>query len=295
MLMRMRALIARLPFGALPLLAAVILAAVVGQACLGGGDSVPSGILELVPEDSQVVRVLYIDQIISGEAPDWFADSIEDEWDDYLDDLGAFLDDLTTLTVAAGEDGLLVVLDGGIDFEQARDYLDDEDFDDDTYRGYELWEGWDGWYEAVSLLEGRGQIVTGSTEGIKGALRAIDEGSGSLLDDVDNDMGRALKKAGAGWLRYAEEGCLFYDLRGCRAFAMSVRRGDEEDLVEIITAFLFRSDQTAESQMYDLEDQFVDGTSLGSYDIEDVRTDGEFVIMTIVGEEDDLTGDLLPY
>ena len=55
-------------------------------------------------------------------------EQLEDEWEDELEEIGISIDDLTTLVIA---DGLLVVLESEIEFEEARDELDDADYDDD--------------------------------------------------------------------------------------------------------------------------------------------------------------------
>ena len=52
-------------------------------------------------------------------------------------------------------------------------------------------------------------------------------------------------------------------------------------------AYLFRDERAAESQMDDLE-EFLDDQLSHEVDIEEVRADGEFVLFTIIMDEDNL-------
>ena len=157
-------------------------------------------------------------------------------------------------------------------------------------RGFELWEGaaWPG--ESVALFEDQGRMVIGDVEAVKSLLRMLDSGSGSLLDDADSDLGRALKRAGAGWISSAQEQCLDYEIRGCRAVGVSLRRGVADYVVDITIAALFRNERTAESELDELESQIEEDSSF-EFDIDDVQLDGDFVIVTASADEDDLFED----
>ena len=273
-------------------LAALLLAAAFVQACAtgGGGSSELAGILALVPADSENVVVYDLDQIRSEEAPRALRDEVEDLSEYGLEEMGVLTDELTTLVVASGDDWHLLVVEGDIDFLHVRDQLEDGDYDDDQYRGSELWEGAAWRHESVALFEDRGRMVIGDAEAVKRVLRMLDSGSGSLLDDADSDLGRALKRAGEGWISSAQEECLGYEIRGCRAAGVSLRRGDSDYLVEITIAALFRNERTAESEMDELESQLEEDSSF-EFDIDDVQLDGDFVIVTASADEDDLFED----
>ena len=279
-------LVSHLPLAALGLLAAAFIAAAAGQACGGDEGALSSGSLGLVPDDSYRVNVVNVEQILRGDVPEQLEDQLEDAWEDELEEMGVSVDDLTTLVIAYGEDGRLVVLEGEIDFEDVRDELDDADYDDDRYQGYEVWEEGRRFVEMVALLEERGQMVIGNAEAVEDALKTLNRGSGSLLDDADSDLGRVLRRAGEGWFVYGTEGCRFSEIRGCLAAGTAVHRGDEDYLVEFTMAFLFRNERTAESEMEDLEDEIDDDLSR-DFDIEEVRVEGEFVIVTVSVDEDD--------
>ena len=273
--------------GGVLLIAAVAVIVVVVLIMRGG--SLPGGPLGLVPDDASWVQVVDVERILAGDAPDDSADDFEDEWEDRLDDIGVSLDDLDTLVQAQGDDGTVLVFGGDLDFEQIRDELDDARYDDDDYRGYEVWDDGDLWVEAAALLDGRGEVVVGSTDAVEGVLKALSRGSGTLLQDDDNDLRRALERAGQGWVVFGLEGCQGAGVRGCEAVGAAVSEGSESYLVETTFAYLFRNERTAESELEDLED-YLDDELSRDVDIEEVKTDGEFVIVTVSVDEDDWSG-----
>ena len=276
--------------GTLRFLAALLLAAAFVQACGigGGGSSELAGILALIPADSEDITVYDFEQMRREEAPGALWDEVEFYVGEYgLEEMGILADELTTLVVAFGDDWYLLAVEGDIDSVHITDRLEDGDYSYNQYRGFELWEGAAGPYESVALFEDRGRMVIGDTEAVKRVLRMLDRGSGSLLDDAASDLGRALKRAGAGWISGAQEQCPGYEVRGCRALGVSLRKGDDDYLVEITVAVLFRNERTAESEVDDLESQIEEDNSF-EFDIDDVRLDGDFVIVTGSGDKDDL-------
>ena len=273
--------------GGMLLIAAV--AVVVAVVLIMRGGSLPGGPLGLVPDDASWVQVVDVERFLAGDAPGDAADDFEDEWEDRLDDIGVSLDDLDTLVQAQGDDGTVLVFGGDLDFDQIRDELDDARYDDDDYQGYEVWDDGNLWVEAVALLDGRGEVVIGSTDAVEGVLKALSRGSGSLFQDDDNDLRRVLERAGQGWVLFALEGCQGAGVRGCEAVGAAVSEGSESYLVETTFAYLFRNERTAESELEDLED-YLDDEFSRDVDIEEVKTDGEFVIVTVSVDEDDWSG-----
>ena len=238
--------------------------------------------------------VIDVEQVLTGDVPSVVADQIEDDWVDEFGAFGVSPDEVTKYVFAFGEDWFLVVLEGEFDFEQIRDDLDDGDYEDDQYRGYEIWEGF-GWLnDSVAIIEERGWLVTGGADIVKDALRILDRGSGSLLDDADGDLGRALEKAGKGWMVFAgkgEDGCLDFEVQSCRAVGVSFRTGEEDYLVETTVAVLFRNERTAEAEADNLEEAVEDSFE---GDIVEVRVDGEFVIVTAEVDEDEFDESVSP-
>ena len=272
-------------------LAALLLAAAFVQACgTGGGSSELAGVLALVPADSENVEVYDFEEMRREEPPEALTDEFEDLTDTGLEELGVLTDELRTLVFASGDDWYLIVAEGDLDFAHVMDQLEDGDYDYNQYRGFELWEGAAWRHESVVLFEDRGRMVIGDTEAVKSLLRMLDRGSGSLLDDGDSALGKALRKAGTGWVSFAQEQCPGYEVRGCRALGLSLRRGDGDYLVEATIVVLFRNERTADSQLDELESQIEEDSSF-EFEIDDVELDGEFVIVTASGDEDDLFGE----
>ena len=268
----------------------LLLAAAFVQACGigGGGSSELAGLLALIPAAAEDVTVYDFEQIRREEAPRALRDEVEFYVSEYgLEEMGVLTDELTTLVVAFGDGWYLLAVEGDIDPVHVTDRLEDSEYDYNQYRGFELWEGGAWPYESVALFEDRGRMVIGDTEAVKRVLRMLDRGSGSLLDDADSDLGRVLKRAGAGWISGAQEQCPGYEVRGCRALGVSLRKGDDDYLVEITVAVLFRDERTAESEVDELESQIEEDSSF-EFDIDDVQRDGDFVIVTGSGDKDDL-------
>ena len=267
----------------------VIAAVVVAVVLIVRGGSLPGGPVGLVPDDASWVHVVDVERFLDGDAPDDAADDFEDEWEDRLDDIGVSLDDLDTLVQAHGDDGTVLVFAGDLNFEQIRDELDDARYDDDDYQGYEVWEDGDLWVEAAALLDGRGEMVVGSTDAVEGVLKALSRGSGSLLQDDDNDLRRVLERVGQGWLVFALEGMpgrWRARLRG----GGRLRVGRQRELLGGDYLCLPLPQRTdAESELEDLED-YLDDEFSRDVDIEEVKTDGKFVIVTVSVDEDDWSG-----
>ncbi len=272
-------------------LAAVVVVVVVVALLLaggGGGGTLPAGPLGLVSDDASWVQVVDV-QLLLGEGPDDYVDGFEDAWEDRLDDIEISLDDLNTLVQAWGEEWNVTVFDGEFDFEQVRDELDDARYDDDSYRGYEIWSDGELWVDAIALLDERGEVVIGNADDVEDVLQALSRSSGSLLQDDGNDLLQALERAGQGWLVAASDGCADAYARRCEALGAAASRGSERYVVETTLAYLFRDDRSAESGMDDLED-YLDDRFPRHVDIEEVRSDGAFVIVTTSTDVDDWVG-----
>ena len=96
---------------------------------------------------------------ISGrDVPRSFRDEFEDSWDDQLARVGIDLYALEAL-VSSGADDWYIVR-GQINFDAVRDDLAASGHEDDTYRGYELWEGGG---RAAALFEPDGMAVFGAS------------------------------------------------------------------------------------------------------------------------------------
>ena len=267
------------------LLGAVLLMVASGQAC--SGSSLPDNALDLIPDDASEVVIRDI-ELILREAPSEYQDELKYIWPDEFDDIGVSLDDLTTIVEAQIDGETLIVL-GGLDIEQVRNGLDDAAYDHEQYRGYDMWrvriDFQRRWW---TLIEDRGQVVSGSNEVVKSALWVHDRGSGSLLDDSENEIMRVLKKAGHGWTTGAETGCGTLGLHSCLAWSGAVKKGKEDHLISFTFSVLFENKLAVESQIDDWEEDLDElGSAVPGFgEIEEVREDGEIVLITVTMDED---------
>ena len=275
----------------------LLLMSIVVFSSTAGCSSSPGGALELIPDDVTRVVVWDVETILDGDVPSREADRFEDAWEDDLEELGMFLNDIGTIVLASGNDGTVWILDGDFDFAQVRDDLDDQDYEDGEYRGYELWTYGHGFVDSAAFIEQDGYVLLGGEDAVKqdgyvllggedavkNVLKSHIRGSGFLFDDDDTDIGRALQKVGNGWFVMAEEGCdVPLDIRGCEADAAAVTRGKESWSVNITLAFLFRNERIAESESRDIEDFLADELD------GEVATAGRFVVITASADENEL-------
>ena len=190
------------------------------------------------------------------------------------------LDDLDTVIIQEVDGGTGYVLAGNFPFDDLRDAMEDEDWEEDTYRDFEVWDG-----RNVALLEDDGIILLGSGFASE-VLKALDTGRGLIEDD--GDMKRVLDKAGSGLIAFGTtEACGSFgspNLRSCNAFGMSITGGTEET-TSLRAAYLFSSEDRAESALDDVEEAILDTNEVDA-DIEDIDADGEFVTYEITIHEE---------
>ena len=173
----------------------IILIAVfsIGLGC-GVSSGAGGGALSLVPEETTEITVWDVEETLGGDAPERLVDELEQEFEDWLDELGIRFTDLKTIVVT--EDGSLYLLDGDVDLEIVRDALDDAEYDDREYQGYEIWDRDYGRARSLALVEQSGPLVLGDQEEVKDVLRALKRESPFLFDNRDSELVRVFNKAG---------------------------------------------------------------------------------------------------
>ena len=267
------------------LLVTLFIFLLIAAGCAGSSSS-QGGALELVPDDAYVLELWDMDSVLGGDATDGLEDSFETAWEEKLETIGVFIDEVGTVVQARVKGGVMIVVEGQLDLEAVEDELDDAGYRDDEYQGYEIWEGGSGFADAVGVIEDSGQLVVGPVDAVKTVLRSLNRDSGFLLDDDDNDMRRVLEKVDHGWFIVVQAGCGRSDIRGCEALGASVSRGDRDYTLKMEYGFLFRNERTADSEMEDVE-EYLEDRKARSVDIDEVLLDGEFVIVTMSADEDD--------
>ena len=181
------------------------------------------------------------------------------------------LDDVTFVLIQNVDGNEGYALMGNFPFADLRDVMEDEDWEEDTYRDFEVWNDRD-----VALLEDEGVILLGD-DYASAILKAMDTGRG--LIDGESTAKRVLDKVGSGMHIWAgDEDCDSFsslELRGCDGFAMVITGGDV-DTTQRTAAFLFSSERRAESNLDDIEEYLLDDEDIDA-DIERISAEGEFV------------------
>ena len=258
--------------GVLAIVIVVVLLFVAGV--IGGGNPQPGSILDLAPDDANSIVWTDLERILAN---DFLADElfVEDDWKWAEDDLAIDFADLSEALLVYHDSGEIIVMKGDFDIEDLRDELEDQDAEENSYRGYEIWEDSDG--GATALFDGY-VVVSSKTKPVENVLKNLYGGSGSLANaDEDNEMKQILDKVGSGFLVTAAVGNACRVER-CEGYGWALTEGDEsaeEAKVEI--ALLFRSERTAEQQADDY-DQVADFLEQEGFDIEDTEADGNFVL-----------------
>ena len=133
---------------------------------------------------------------------------------------------------------------GNFDLDYIREEWEDEDGEENSYRGYEVWEYPDG--SASALLDGY-IVASDATRPVESVLKNLYNGAGLLeRADDDNEMKQLLDRVGSGFVVFATAGEACWVER-CEGYAWAlteVDESDEEGTIEI--ALLFRNERGAE-------------------------------------------------
>ncbi len=273
------------------LAAVVVVVIVLVVALSGGGPAVPSDPMGLVLDDASEVWRIDVQSINDGDVQGDVEDFIEGWFEPRVEAVDISLDDVETAIYVRNSDrySSMLAVQGSFDFEDIRDELDDLDYDDDEYRGYELWEGGrNSIFSDVALLGDQQYVVLGfadDPEVVQEVLKALDRDQDLLAQQPDSGINKAMAKAGEGWLVIANNHCDNDDIRGCESGSVSFSGGDR-DSADAKVAMLFRNESSAERGADDIED-LIDDHGLPywhlptDWDIEEVESDGEFVVAEV--------------
>ena len=256
-------------------LAVVIVVVLLFLFVFGGGNPQPVSALDLVPGDAEVVTRVDVAGILDNDLlADDFSHEIDLEWVE--DVLGIDPEDLSEMVIAAWSGGEVAIMAGSFDLDYLREELEDSDGEENSYRGYEVWESPNG--TAIALLEGY-LVTSEATRPVEVVLKNLYNEAGSLEKaDEDNELKQILDKVGAGYVAFATTGDDICRVERCEGYGWTmteVDESDEEATVEI--ALLFRNERGAERAADDY-DEVADFLEQQGFDIEDTEADGEFVI-----------------
>lgn len=272
-------------------LLALALSITLGAACGGFAGGAPDNPSDFILEDSVSVELTnYKDILGAASIParlgamvgySWDVDEFQDELRDAWDDDGIALetapDAVEQVALIRTENTTYAVIKGDFDFEDMKEALEDEDYDDGTYREREIWEE-DGL--SVALFEGSGIYVAGESGIVKKILRAIDQGEGFM--ETSDELRQALDRVERNALAVrASTNCsrsYASDANGCRAIAIAVIGGDEDTTMYTNVA-VFSSERRAETALDDIGESIENAIDDGDVDmdLDEIQRNGEIV------------------
>ena len=256
-----------------------------GVACGAGPAAGIGGLLELVPDTALEVEVFDVQEILSGDAPAGLERSLEGSLDlEEIEESGILMADVDMVVLAdTNSGGELLFLEGGFDFGDVRDVLDEAGREDEDYRGYELWEG----DPALALIEDDGYIIMGDSGEVKDVLKSLSRDQGFLLQDDEDPLKRVMDRAGTGLVAWSNRDCGAIDLSGCEATGVAASAGDKF-VVEMVHAYVFSSERAADGAVRNIDDFYeARGDGVDSL-VYEVYSDGEFVVVEATADEDEL-------
>ena len=256
-----------------------------GGASSSGGSDVP---LHLLPDDTDLVEVLSVSEILGGDVPEVLEQEFDTLWETFsVGDDHLLINDVEKLFRVLSKDGVFLIISSSqLDFLETREWLADQDsgIESTSYQGEDLWESAG---QAMVLLESDGYLITGDTEAIKNLLKVKARGEGSLDQDDENVVRQALDDAGAGWYTMADKNCggAWSELRGCEAYSITGSTGDKKFEAAVTYRFRFRSESRAEDQELEVEDLLDDWLG-GDADLETDSSGATISVVATADQED---------
>ena len=282
---------------------AVVVVVVVVLLMSGGGGGGSTELLQLVPEEVEALVILNVAAVGANRADfpgdfNDFGDEVLDEIESEFDTEEIQFDEIRDYAIlvhpAYGGEALLIT--GEFAFEDIRDDWNEQDFDDDSYRGLEIWSG----YNYYALLEDQGAIFVSDNEDfVKDVVKLVDDDSGSLADSTDSNIKLLVDKLRGAPVVIALANDICDDLvTGCIAYGAAYAGADlDRQGVTTELAVLFSSDRRAERAFDDYDEtaelmedvlhEFAEEAddisglpNADGVDVDDLKLDGLFITAT---------------
>ncbi len=176
----------------------------------------------------------------------------------------------------------LGILEGDFEFADLRADLEDLEYEETSYREYEVWEDRGGRDYYALVGEGQYLLYSKSEDAVKAALNSLYR-EVSLANAEDNDLKRVLDKVGRAPMVWFinEDRC---GIKRCQGYGIAFSGYDAvAEEIPVTFVLLFSSAQAAEraADEYDEIATFVEERITindGNIDIADIASDGEFVV-----------------
>lgn len=249
----------------------------------------PGGVFDLVPDDQRDLAQTDVQALLADQAFESVADQFLEQWES-LEDLGIFVDEITSLSIARGESGTLVIIDGDFDQAGIEEELYDLYFEDDNYRDTEYWTGVANVFrEQTGTLAflGGGRVLLGwpGDEVVKDAIRTLARGAGSLGEEAG--IGGIAERLPEGFWSYIEASCGGWGLRDCNAWGTAVTSQDEFTAGQT-WVFAFEDERAAKFNLDEIEEGFGGLEDELQYFETSVSQDGAYVLVTAAQDTEDV-------
>ena len=243
--------------------------AVASAGCASGSGF--SAMLAKVPSDT--VSLKYVNAKALRNDTD--LEDLYDVWktsvDSRLESHGVDHADVSVFVFGTGDGKRFTLLTGKFDMDVVRGELDDRHFEEDEYRGVEVWKKEAGWgSEADSDVALMGDlIILGNEEGVESCIRVIKAGDASWLSKVDNnDVSSRLP--GGLYADLEKAGLTTLFIQGLEVTGISAKKQDGDTLkIAGVAKFEDEDDaddaQDAIENMMDLQFNRVDVTQEGLF------------------------------
>lgn len=248
--------------------------------CLGGGNSAKD-MAKMVPEDASTFAHFDFQAMRDDEDLEKIYEKMTEGRDD-LDALGLDVDDINRGAGVAGEEGdyELSILNGNFDLEDFRDELDDADFDEDEYKGIEIWKraSWLGGDSAIAISGDT--LIIGNKDSVKDCIKVMKGSEKSVYDDnedfrdvIDRLPGGIITIVSPSGCRHKYEGTLM---------AGFVNIKEDEDTLKVHVVIKFDDEDDAEDAKSELKRDLKE-----EMDDVEVKQNGVFLECTAKGDLED--------
>jgi len=239
----------------------------------GGGMDRERGVADMMmktPENAAYLSFVDAKELRSDNDIEHLYEAWRDNLGRALDDCGIVADDVNLTAMGMSSEGVgYYLIDGSFNPREVGDKLGSLGFDEDEYRGVELWER-NG--ESVALMEGL--VILGTGQGVRDCIEVTNGEKDSLWDnqDVKDIVDRLPDGFSVKYICHPQH--MAYE--GMKAQATCLEKKDE-DTLKMTGVFMFEDEDTARDAVTEIKED------TGAEEIErsDVKQDGKFVILTI--------------
>ena len=260
-----------------------IVVVIASLGCLDGGSSAKD-MAKMVPEDASRFGHFDFQTMRDDKDLEEFYEKMEG---DNLDALGVDRYDINHMAVVSGEeegDYELVILKGNFDLEDVRDELDDADFDEDEYKGIEIWKRASKLGGDFAIAISGDTLIIGKKDSVKDCIKVMKGSEKSVYDD-NEDFRDVIDRLPGGIITFVSpSGCRHQYEGTLRAGIVNIR--EDEDTLKVHVVIKFDDEDDAEDAKSELKRDLKEV-------IDDVvvKQNGVFLECTAKGDFEDFEDD----